>query len=253
MIYSRSCVIALLVCAVSIGIIEIDTAYAHKAQVVGDYKVDVGWKTEPPIANEPNAIEVVITIASDFDKQRSDAIYFKSSSPASEKDITGLADDLEVYVKVGDEEKTLLTLFEDPKIPGIYYGEFTPQETGRTKIDVYGTINGGEFGATFHPEKVEENLKEINVVLIPEWIRNNAKWWSEGTISDSDFVSGIQYLIKHNILNVPATEEHADENNNQDIPSWIKNNAGWWANGVITDDDFVNGIQYMITNGMISV
>ncbi len=31
---------------------------------------------------------------------------------------------------------------------------------------------------------------------IPEWIKNNAGWWSEGLIGDSDFVSGIQYLIK---------------------------------------------------------
>ena len=30
------------------------------------------------------------------------------------------------------------------------------------------------------------------------------------------------------------------------IPSWIKNNAGWWANGQISDDDFIKGIQYLI-------
>ena len=26
------------------------------------------------------------------------------------------------------------------------------------------------------------------------------------------------------------------------IPSWIKNNAGWWADGVIDDGSFVSGI-----------
>ncbi|WP_268541839.1 peptidase, partial [Candidatus Nitrosotenuis cloacae] len=30
---------------------------------------------------------------------------------------------------------------------------------------------------------------------IPSWIKNNAKWWAEGTIGDKDFVNGIQYLI----------------------------------------------------------
>lgn len=255
MSHYRFCIIALLACAIGIGMIGADDAYAHKAQIVGDYKVDVGWKIEPPIANEPNAIEVVITIASDFDKQRSDAVYFESSSLASENDIAGIADDLEVYVTVGNEDKTLLVLSEDAQISGTYYGEFTPQEPGRTKIDVYGKIGGGQFEATFHPEKVEESLKKNSEsVLIPDWIHSNAKWWSEGTINDLDFVSGIQYLIKNNILNVPVTgEQTADGNDSDDIPSWIKNNAGWWADGMITDDDFVKGIQYMITNGIISV
>jgi len=30
------------------------------------------------------------------------------------------------------------------------------------------------------------------------------------------------------------------------IPGWIKNNAGWWSEGLIGDDDFVKGIQYLI-------
>ncbi len=35
------------------------------------------------------------------------------------------------------------------------------------------------------------------------------------------------------------------------IPTWIKNNAGWWHDGTIDDNTFVQGIQYMITNGII--
>jgi hypothetical protein len=35
---------------------------------------------------------------------------------------------------------------------------------------------------------------------IPQWIRNNAKWWGEGQISDKDFLQGIQYLIKQGFL-----------------------------------------------------
>ena len=37
------------------------------------------------------------------------------------------------------------------------------------------------------------------------------------------------------------------------IPNWIKNNAGWWANGQIDDSDFIAGIQYMIENGIILI
>lgn len=37
------------------------------------------------------------------------------------------------------------------------------------------------------------------------------------------------------------------------IPKWIKNNAGWWADGIIDDEDFATGIQYLIKTGVIVV
>jgi len=37
------------------------------------------------------------------------------------------------------------------------------------------------------------------------------------------------------------------------IPEWIKNNAGWWANGDIDDNTFVLGIEYLVKNGIIHV
>ena len=37
------------------------------------------------------------------------------------------------------------------------------------------------------------------------------------------------------------------------IPEWIKNNAGWWANGDIDDDSFVQGIQFLIKEGIMKI
>ena len=37
---------------------------------------------------------------------------------------------------------------------------------------------------------------------IPEWIRNNAKWWSERLITDQEYINGLQYLIQQGILKV---------------------------------------------------
>ena len=37
---------------------------------------------------------------------------------------------------------------------------------------------------------------------IPDWIRNNAKWWAEGSISDDDYLKGLQYLVQQGILKV---------------------------------------------------
>ena len=37
------------------------------------------------------------------------------------------------------------------------------------------------------------------------------------------------------------------------VPSWIKNNAGWWAEGAIDDETFVQGIEYLVKENIIKV
>jgi len=37
------------------------------------------------------------------------------------------------------------------------------------------------------------------------------------------------------------------------IPGWIKNNAGWWADGQIDDSSFVAGIQWLISNDVMTI
>lgn len=40
---------------------------------------------------------------------------------------------------------------------------------------------------------------------IPEWVKNNAKWWSEGSISDTDYVKSLEYLINNGMIDVPIS------------------------------------------------
>ena len=37
------------------------------------------------------------------------------------------------------------------------------------------------------------------------------------------------------------------------VPSWIKNNAGWWADGQIDNGSFVSGMQWLISNDIIAL
>ena len=37
------------------------------------------------------------------------------------------------------------------------------------------------------------------------------------------------------------------------IPDWVKNNAGWWADGQIDDAAFVTSIQYLINSGIMEI
>jgi hypothetical protein len=194
-------VIILAVCIITFSLAG--DSYAHKAQVVGDYKIEVGWKNEPPIVGIDNAIEIVVTIATDFDKKRFDKIVpiiKDGTSIPSKSDISGLADKLEVDVKLGGE-KTFVTLVESTELPGLYHGQYRPHVAGQPTVRIYGIIRNLEFEVTFNPEKVEEPAEKINY-LIPNWIKSNAGWWANGSISDEDFVKGIQYLIEIGIMRV---------------------------------------------------
>ncbi|MDH3278452.1 MAG: hypothetical protein OEM21_10190 [Nitrosopumilus sp.] len=119
--------------------------------------------------------------------------------------------------------------------------------TGQTSIGV----------SYFHPvEKISIKGNKANVLSdtpIPDWIRNNASWWVEGNIDDKAFVGGIQFLIKEGIIQIPETTKSSTTSDSQEIPSWIKNNADWWSQGLISDADFLKGIQFMVENGIIAV
>ncbi|MDH3657607.1 MAG: hypothetical protein OEM77_05670 [Nitrosopumilus sp.] len=39
----------------------------------------------------------------------------------------------------------------------------------------------------------------------------------------------------------------------QNIPSWVKNNAGWWAQGQIGTSDFLKGVQFLVEQGIIKL
>ena len=99
---------------------------------------------------------------------------------------------------------------------------------------------------------LKEMALQAENLQIPDWIKSNAKWWSTGAITDSDFVNGIQYLIKERIIVITDLPAYGQATA-QKIPAWIKNNAGWWADGKISDSEFVSGIQFLITNGIMKI
>jgi hypothetical protein len=188
----KTILVITLALAITIGLVG--NAYAHKSQVIGDYKIGVGWKNEPPIAGIENSIEVVVTKATEFDKmQAKDSESMKHDEEKhdemkheeghdemkhDEKEHDEMKHDEEKHdemkhsekemSKPGEgvsglslevivtlgEEKTELSLVES-SVPGVYHAKYTPMITGHPLVDLSGEIGHTEVGATFHPEKVE--------------------------------------------------------------------------------------------------
>ncbi len=174
---------------------------------------------------------------------------------------------------------------------------------------------------------------------IPPWIKNTAGWWATDKISESEFLSAIEYLVANEVITVSIPDDFPIKNvfslpderskgyaeitgdfdikhegpltltivkpdgssdelttisrdgnfvttmelstdsllgnykvfaeiqgqqvfvssfdvkgkNSPLVPFWIKNNAGWWADGQVTDSEFLNGITWLIENNVIKL
>ena len=118
------------------------------------------------------------------------------------------------------------------------------------------TVNSDSLPGTYFLQLSydDQNLGTLSFIVIsekiPDWIKNNAKWWSSDSISDEEFISGIKHLIDIGIISVSPSDIDGFE---QEIPDWIKNNAKWWADNKIPDEDFVKSIQYLVKKGIILI
>jgi len=64
-------------------------------------------------------------------------------------------------------------------------------------------INNNIILLDFIPCSIKTESQTISSAkLVPDWVKNNAKWWSEDLIEDADFVNGIEYLIKKQIISL---------------------------------------------------
>jgi len=92
---------------------------------------------------------------------------------------------------------------------------------------------------------------------IPKWIKDNARGFAEDKISDKDFATGIAFMIKEEIIKVDNVKIDKDNDvvisDDIKIPDWIQNNAKWWADGLISDQEFKSGIEYMVKEKIIDI
>ena len=89
----------------------------------------------------------------------------------------------------------------------------------------------------------------VSTQNIPDWVKDNARRWSSTSISDSEFIDGLEQMIKDKIIVSPKENSISE----RVIPAWIKNNARWWSSDQISDDDFIKSLQYLVKKGIIRV
>ena len=94
---------------------------------------------------------------------------------------------------------------------------------------------------------------------IPQWIKNSVKWWAEDKINEMDFILGIQDLIRKGILNPPTLENQTVDEYEENkplsvkIPKYVKQTSLWWTEDKISDQEFVDSMQYLIKKGYLVI
>lgn len=88
---------------------------------------------------------------------------------------------------------------------------------------------------------------------IPEWVKSGALWWAQGQTDDQTFVNGLQFMISNGIISVPPTDGTDGSDGSSGIPEWVKSTALWWAQDLIDDQSFIQGIQFLIQSGILQV
>lgn len=103
------------------------------------------------------------------------------------------------------------------------------------------------------------HAQDASDLQVPEWVRTSAGWWADGSITDEDFLGGVEYLVGVGVVVVPPAASLGGEAAagqgpaGAAVPEWVKMSAGWWADGSITDNDFVGSLQYLMGVGLIRV
>ena len=229
---------------------KIKTENLLDVEIDGGALVKISWNEDNTISTDNNYIPIEFAF---FDKQGN------------------LLKDVRYGYNISYKNKELFSnVGNDPKNPGIIATEgidiqkITIPDNGSYELSVaifgigmdynqdYSGIGTGTFEMYAYP-KLKTSKVVINTTQIPSWIKNNAGWWANGTINDEDFISGLEFMIKSNMIQIPPIDQSDSTNNVDQIPSWIKNNAGWWASGEIDDNEFINAVQYLVKQGIISL
>jgi len=136
----------LLIAVTAILITGFYSVSAHQTITVEQYEIEVGWRDEPPLVNQQNAITFSIT---------------EDEGGGVESGVTNAFRDLQATVKSGSIVKSL-DILSDVRA-GHYYSKIIPTKTGSLVVELKGTING----VPVSEEVTVEDVESIDIIAFP--------------------------------------------------------------------------------------
>ena len=95
---------------------------------------------------------------------------------------------------------------------------------------------------------IEENI------IIPPWIKNNAGWWADDNISDSDFLYGIKFLVETNIIQFQSDADHENTKNIEkyllDWDTVVNDSKHAYDGSIKLQSEFFDYVNYIVSYDM---
>lgn len=128
--------IAACLTAFILVLLNFQLASAHESITVGDYTVEIGWLSEPPIVGQQNAIVVNVSTTSD-------------GQPV--EDVSTLT----VTISYGGQNKTLTLQPLGEDTPGQFVAPVLPTVPGEYTVILGGTLGDTAVDAETHVEEIQ--------------------------------------------------------------------------------------------------
>jgi hypothetical protein len=107
-------------------------------------------------------------------------------------------------------------------------------------------------------EALDDLIEDDSLIQKPKvtkWVQTTAQFWVGGNVTDTEFTKALGFLVKEKIIDIKiekpttGTDQLAEEESQ--VPAWISQTTKWWIDGEVPEDQFLEGIKWMIKNRVI--
>ncbi len=210
-----------------------DKDYTHISSVTdnGQFRVLVSW--EPEYLESSSNAKINFDITDIFLKNKPVSTNYEFSITQNNQLIfeqNGISTDSKT-------EHNVVDFFIPENISGIVNLNFK-------------NLDGNEFATTSIPIAIHEN-KNNNSISLPDSVKNDIQFWSDGKINDSKIIEIVNYFIESEIIKINYNSSESIEKNK--IPSWIKIIASWWIDDQIDDESFFKILEFLTQKQIIPI
>ncbi len=100
----------------------------------------------------------------------------------------------------------------------------------------------------YTPTEKPRQLLEQESTHVPGWVRETARAWTEGLLSDRGFLDAVEFLIGSGVIQTQAAGSHTAHG----IPPWVRESANAWVGGAADDKTFAAAIEFLVEGGVVS-
>ncbi len=89
--------------------------------------------------------------------------------------------------------------------------------------------------------------------LIPAWIKSTASFWVDGDISDSEFITALQFLVKEGILVIPSEQNEKTDVLQLSVKELKDQAVSWDYKDILRDEDYYIGKIIYVTGSIRNI